>query len=80
MAGNLNGKQDLVFGSGPMMVQFNNGSGVMTTSNYAVGGGPMVLGDFNGDGRQDIAAGRCGWRAGGSQFRAWSSSRATRHV
>ena len=60
LAGNLNGKQDLVFASGPMMVQFNNGSGAMTTSNYAVGGGPMVLGDFNGDGRQDIAAGAVG--------------------
>ena len=60
LAGNLNGKQDLVFASDPMMVQFNNGSGVMTPSNYAVGGGPMALGDFNGDGRQDIAAGAVG--------------------
>jgi hypothetical protein len=59
-AGNLNGKQDLVFSSDPMMVQFNNGSGVMTHSNYGVGGGPMVLGDFNGDGRQDIAVGAVG--------------------
>jgi len=59
-AGNLNGKQDLVFSSDPMMVQFNNGSGVMTSSNYGVGGGPMVLGDFNGDGRQDIVAGAVG--------------------
>jgi Bacterial Ig-like domain (group 3)/FG-GAP-like repeat len=59
-AGNLNGKQDLVFSSDPMMVQFNNGSGVMTPSNYGVGGGPMVLGDFNGDGRQDIAVGAVG--------------------
>jgi Bacterial Ig-like domain (group 3)/FG-GAP-like repeat len=60
LAGNLNGKQDLIIPSGPMMVQFNNGSGVMTPSNYAVGGGPMVVGDFNGDGRQDIAAGAVG--------------------
>jgi hypothetical protein len=59
-AGNLNGKQDLVFSSDPMMVQFNNGSGVMTSSNYGVGGGPMVVGDFNGDGRQDIAVGVVG--------------------
>lgn len=59
-AGNLNGKQDLVFSSDPMMVQFNNGSGVMTPSNYGVGGGPMVIGDFNGDGRQDIAVGAVG--------------------
>ena len=50
----------LSFPSDPMMVQFNNGSGVMTPSNYAVGGGPMVVGDFNGDGRQDIAAGAVG--------------------
>lgn len=60
LAGNLNGKQDLVFSSAPMMVQFNNGSGVMTPSKYAVGGGPMALGDFNGDGRQDIAVGAVG--------------------
>ncbi len=60
LAGNLNGKQDLIIPSDPMMVQFNNGSGVMTPSNYAVGGGPMVVGDFNGDGRQDIAAGAVG--------------------
>ena len=60
VAGNLNGKQDLVFSSDPMMVQFNNGSGVMTPSKYAVGGGPMALGDFNADGRQDIAAGAVG--------------------
>ena len=59
-AGNLNGKQDLVFSSDPMMVQFNNGTGVMTPSNYGVGGGPMVLGDFTGDGRQDIAVGAVG--------------------
>jgi large repetitive protein len=60
LAGNLNGKQDLVFSSAPMMVQFNNGSGSMTTNKYAAGGGPMALGDFNGDGRQDIAAGAVG--------------------
>jgi len=60
LTGNLNGKQDLVFGSGPVMVQFNNGSGVMTPSKYAVGGGPIALADFNGDGRQDIAAGAVG--------------------
>jgi hypothetical protein len=60
LAGNLNGKQDLIIPSGPMMVQFNNGSGVMTPINYAVGGGPMVVGDFNGDSRQDIAAGAVG--------------------
>ncbi|WP_348264939.1 FG-GAP-like repeat-containing protein [Telmatobacter sp. DSM 110680] len=58
--GNLNGKQDLVFSSDPMMVQFNNGSGVMTSSSYGVGGGPMVVGDFSGDGRQDIAVGAVG--------------------
>jgi FG-GAP-like repeat/Bacterial Ig-like domain (group 3) len=60
LVGNLNGKPDLIIPSDPMMVQFNNGSGVMTPSNYAVGGGPMVVGDFNGDGRQDIAAGAVG--------------------
>ncbi|HEY2468043.1 MAG TPA: FG-GAP-like repeat-containing protein [Terracidiphilus sp.] len=60
LVGNLNGKPDLIFPSDPMMVQFNNGSGVMTPSNYAVGGGPMVVGDFNGDGRQDIVAGAVG--------------------
>jgi len=60
LAGNLNGKQDLVFSSDPMMVQFNNGSGAMTPGSYAVGGGPMALGDFNGDGRQDLAAGAVG--------------------
>lgn len=59
-AGNLNGKEDLVFSSDPMMVQFNNGSGVMTPGKYAVGGGPMAFGDFNGDGRLDIAMGAVG--------------------
>jgi len=56
----LNGKPDVVFSSQPMMVQLNNGSGVLTPSNYAAGSGAMILGDFNGDGRQDIVAGTTG--------------------
>ena len=57
---NLNGKPDLVFSSDPLMVQLNNGSGTLTPSTYAAGGGPITLGDFNGDGRQDVAAGTTG--------------------
>lgn len=60
LAANLNGKPNLVFSSDPMMVQFNNGKGVLTQSTYATGGGPIALGDFNGDGRQDIVEGTIG--------------------
>jgi len=60
LAGNLNGKPDLVFSSDPLMVQLNNGKGAFTTSMYATGGGPMALGDFTGDGRQDIVEGTLG--------------------
>lgn len=57
---NLNGKPDLVFASDPLTVQFNNGKGILTQSTYATGGGPMALGDFTGDGRQDIVEGTLG--------------------
>jgi hypothetical protein len=60
LAANLNGKPDLVFSSDPLTVQLNNGKGVFTTSIYATGGGPMALGDFTGDGRQDIVEGTLG--------------------
>lgn len=60
LAADLNGKPDLLFSSNPMMVQFNNGKGVLTPSTYATGGGPVALGDFNGDGRQDIVEGTVG--------------------
>jgi hypothetical protein len=56
----LNGKPDLLFSSDPLIIQLNNGSGVFTQSNYAAGGGTMALGDFNGDGKQDIAFGTAG--------------------
>ena len=56
----LNGKPDLLFASDPSIVQLNNGTGVFTQSNYAAGGETMALGDFNGDGKQDIAFGTAG--------------------
>jgi len=54
---NLNGKPGLTFPSDPLIVYVNNGSGVLSQTTYAAGGGPVALADFNGDGRQDIAAG-----------------------
>lgn len=57
---NLNGNPDLVFASDPLTVQFNNGKGVLTQSTYATGGGPIAIGDFNGDGRPDIVEGTTG--------------------
>ncbi len=51
----LNGKAGLVFPGEPVILLNNNGSGVLSQANYAAGGGPVTLGDFNGDGRQDIA-------------------------
>ena len=54
---NLNGKAGLTFASDPLIVYANSGSSVLSQTNYAAGGGPLVLGDFNGDGRRDIAAG-----------------------
>jgi hypothetical protein len=56
----LNGKPDLLFSSDPMIVQLNNGAGVLTQCNYAAGGVTMTLADFNGDGKQDVAAGTAG--------------------
>ncbi len=38
----------------PWLSTLNNGSGVLSKTGYAVGGA-VTLGDFNGDGRQDIA-------------------------
>jgi hypothetical protein len=58
--GNLDGKPDLVFAADPMMVQFNNGKGVLTPHTYGTGGGPIALGDFTGDGREDIVEGAAG--------------------
>ncbi len=52
---NLNGKSGLVFPGDPVILLNNPGSGVLSRANYAAGGGPVTLGDFNGDGRQDIA-------------------------
>lgn len=60
LVANLNGKPDLVFASDPMLVQLNNGTGAFTTGLYATGGGPMAVGDFTGDGRQDIVEGTLG--------------------
>ncbi len=51
----LNGKAGLVFPGDPVILLNNAGSGVLSQANYAAGGGPVTLGDFNGDGRQDIA-------------------------
>ena len=52
---NLNGSAGLVFPSDPEILLMNDGSGVLSPASYAAGGGPVTLGDFNGDGRQDIA-------------------------
>ena len=60
LVSSLNGKPDLLFSSDPLIVQLNNGKGVFTQGNYAAGGGTMTLGDFNGDGKQDIAFGIAG--------------------
>ena len=52
---NLNGSAGLIFPSDPEILLMNDGSGVLSPASYAAGGGPVTLGDFNGDGRQDIA-------------------------
>jgi len=52
---NVNGKAGLVFPGDPMVLLTNNGSGVLYEADYAAGGNTVTLGDFNGDGRQDIA-------------------------
>jgi hypothetical protein len=56
----LNGKAGLVFPGEPVILLNNAGSGVLSQANYAAGGGPVTLGDFNGDGRQDIAVSNAG--------------------
>jgi Bacterial Ig-like domain (group 3)/FG-GAP-like repeat len=51
----LNGSAGLVFSGDPVMLLTNDGSGALSPSNnYAAGGSTVTLGDFNGDGRQDI--------------------------
>ncbi len=50
----LNGYDGLVFAADPLYVMTQDSSGVLSESSYAVGGGPVTVGDFNGDGKQDI--------------------------
>ena len=51
----LNGKAGLVFPGDPVILLNNDGAGGLSQANYAAGGGPVTLGDFNGDGKQDVA-------------------------
>lgn len=53
---NLNGKPGFTFPADPLFLFVNNGTEVFSQTGYSVGG-PIALGDFNGDGRQDIASG-----------------------
>jgi hypothetical protein len=54
---NLNGRAGLVIPSDHVRVLLNSASAVVSETRYAAGGGPVTMGDFNGDGRQDIVAG-----------------------
>jgi len=71
----LNGRPGLILPSDPIYTVTTSASGAVTETRYAAGGGPVALGDFNGDGRQDIATGNSGGvqvllNAGGGVLRA----------
>ena len=51
---NVDGVDGLVFPSDPLYVLTQNTSGQLSEASYAAGGGPVGVGDFSGDGKQDI--------------------------
>ena len=53
---NLNGRPGLAFASYPLYVLTTSAPGNFSEASYSAGGGPIALGDFNGDGRQDVVA------------------------
>lgn len=53
----LNGTDALVLPSDPIYVVKCDSSGKLSEASYAVGGGPIAVGDFNADGLQDVIAG-----------------------
>ena len=52
----LNGNPGVVFDSDPFYVLTTSAPGKFSESRYAAGGGPVALGDFNGDHKQDVVA------------------------
>lgn len=53
---NLNGRPGLAFASYPLCVLTTSAPGNFSEASYSAGAGPIALGDFNGDGRQDLVA------------------------
>lgn len=53
----LNGSDALVLPSDPINVVKSDSAGKLSEASYAAGGGPIGIGDFNGDGLQDVIAG-----------------------
>jgi hypothetical protein len=52
----FNGRSGLVFPTDPVYVVTSDATGQLSEASYAAGGGPVGVGDFNGDGMPDVVA------------------------